>query len=293
MKFFSLGKTGLWLALLATSFAATAVVIRHDKTDSQYQLSPAAFPALADFPGEGHGVLIAPQWVLTAAHVACMSDVQAVVIHSVTREVAEVIVHPGYRTLPDALVKAALASGDVTAVMAQLALSDDIALVRLKVPVDDVSPVPLYRGQDEQGRRAQLIGKGATATGLDGMAPDSPHRTELRRAYNVITAADARWLSYIFDAPPAGDALEGFSGKGDSGGPLLIEEQQQWQLAGIASWHFTQQLVDIRSYRVGRYSDGARNVRISRYVDWIEQVLAEEHQTASLDDTSAKQAARQ
>ena len=58
----------LLLALLAASSSANAIVTRHDREDAKYRVSASELPALADMPGEGHGVLIAPQWVVTAAH---------------------------------------------------------------------------------------------------------------------------------------------------------------------------------------------------------------------------------
>src|SRR3546814_1380005 len=67
----------LFLALLAISSTASAVVIRGDVDDAEYRIPAAAFPALADMPGEGHGVLIAPQWVVTAAHAAPMQGMDA------------------------------------------------------------------------------------------------------------------------------------------------------------------------------------------------------------------------
>ncbi|CAM4134311.1 Trypsin-like serine protease [Stenotrophomonas indicatrix] len=62
----------LFLLLAALPFAAGAIVIRDDVDDGRYRIERSDFPALADMPGEGHGVLIAPRWVLTAAHAAPM-----------------------------------------------------------------------------------------------------------------------------------------------------------------------------------------------------------------------------
>lgn len=77
----------LLLILLAASSTASAVVIRHDVDDSKYRVPASEFPALVDMPGEGHGVLIAPQWVITAAHTIPGSyDLQHVVINGVSRE---------------------------------------------------------------------------------------------------------------------------------------------------------------------------------------------------------------
>ena len=55
------------LALLVMSFSSSAIVIRHDVEDAKYRIPASEFPALVDMPGEGHGVLIAPQWVITVS----------------------------------------------------------------------------------------------------------------------------------------------------------------------------------------------------------------------------------
>lgn len=65
-------KWSLAFFLLAMSSAAGAVVTRADVDDAKYRVPASVFPALVDLPGEGHGVLIAPQWVVTAAHAAPM-----------------------------------------------------------------------------------------------------------------------------------------------------------------------------------------------------------------------------
>ncbi len=51
----------LLLALATLPFTAGAIVIRSDVDESAYRIPACAFPALADMPGEGHGVLIAPR----------------------------------------------------------------------------------------------------------------------------------------------------------------------------------------------------------------------------------------
>src|SRR3546814_6499108 len=108
----------------------------------------AAFPALADMPGEGHGVLIAPQWVVTAAHAAPMQGMDAdVAIGGVAHRVECVITHPRYARMPEALVEEALASGNASGIHAFLASSDDIALIQLASHVEGVAPLPLYRGK--------------------------------------------------------------------------------------------------------------------------------------------------
>ncbi len=202
----------LAFALLAISFTASAVIIRSDVKEAKYRVPASAFPALVDMPGEGHGVLIAPQWVVTAAHAAPMQGMEEdVTIGGVARRVKRVITYPGYKRLPDKLIKEALESGDLSKVSAFLASSNDIALIELASPVTDVTPVPLYRGNKEVGMTVELVGKGATGNGTKGQYPHSSHRTVLRRAFNVIVGADARYVWYRFDAPPSALPLEGIT----------------------------------------------------------------------------------
>ena len=52
------------IALVVLSSAGGAIVVRHDVDDSKYRIPASVFPALVDMPGEGYGVLIAPQWVV-------------------------------------------------------------------------------------------------------------------------------------------------------------------------------------------------------------------------------------
>ena len=265
-------KPYFFLFILAVFSSANAVVIRHDIEDNKYQIPASTFPALADFPSEGHGVLIYPQWVVTAAHVACMQHhVEEIMINGLSRKVEAVIVHPGYKEPPSTLVEEVLASGDGSNLREFLALSDDIALIKLKEPIADVEPISLFRGSDENGKTVQIIGKGATGNGNDGVEPNSPHRTTLRRAYNVISNVDARWISYKFDSPKSAIPLEGVSGSGDSGSPVLIRENEKWYLAGLASWASSEK--DLRTYRGPLYGDGGNNVRISHYMAWIKNTI--------------------
>ena len=83
----------LLLALFLTSSTASAVVIRDDVDDSKYRIPASEFPALVDMPGEGHGVLIAPQWVVTVAHaVTWQSEIKQIVINGIPRDVEGLLV---------------------------------------------------------------------------------------------------------------------------------------------------------------------------------------------------------
>lgn len=260
----------LLLALLVVSYSANAIVIRDDVDDSKYRVSTSEFPALADMAGEGHGVLIAPQWVITAAHaITWQSEIKNVIINGVPREVERLVIHAGYKKPSKKLLDQALATWDWTLLRVLLSSSDDIALIRLAEPVTDVSPVAINKSDDEFGKIVKVMGKGATGNGVAGYEFSSSHRTELRRAYNKVTSADGRWLCYIFDKPSDALSFEGGSGSGDSGGPILIQAEKNWLLAGLTSWSDPQSAIRTP----GRYGQITCNVRLSHYEDWIESVL--------------------
>lgn len=261
----------LLIALLLASSSAGAIVIRDDVEDSKYRIPPSEFPALADMPGEGHGVLIAPQWIVTAAHaVTWQPEIKQVVVNGVARDVEKLVIHPGYKKPPQELLDQSLATWDWTLFRASLSASDDIALIKLAKPISDVSPISLNKGEREFNEIVKIIGKGATGNGDTGYQFSDPHRTELRRAENKVTSAYGRWLCYSLDTPSEALPLEGGSGSGDSGGPVLIRSGKDWSLAGLTSWADPQSTIRVP----GRYGQISCNVRMSHYAEWIESVIS-------------------
>lgn len=263
----------LLMSLLLFVADASAVVIRDDVPDLKYRMAASDFPALADLPGEGHGVLIAPDWVVTVAHaVSWQGHLDVVVVGGTPRAVRRVVIHPGYKVPPEAMVQAALASGDWEAFFEFLAASDDLALIQLAEPVGDVVPVAIHRDPGV-GQLVRIMGRGATGNGVTGYPLQSRNRTDLRQGYNEIVEAGGRWLTYRFDAPPAALELEAATGSGDSGGPILVMEGDQWRLAGLAAWKRGQ--VVGTEIRQGRYGEISYGVRLAHYSDWMGQILAE------------------
>ena len=258
-------------ALLVVSFNANAIVVRDDVDDSKYRVPASEFPALVDLPGEGHGVLIAPRWVITAGHaVTWQSEIKEVTINGAPRAVKRLVIHPGYKKPSQELLDQALSTWDWTLFRVLLSSSDDIALIELAQPVTDASPVAINESDDEFGKTIEVVGKGATGNGVTGYEFGNPHRTELRRAYNKVTSADGRWLCYVFDRPSDALPLEGGSGSGDSGGPVLVQVGKEWLLVGLTSWSDPQSTIRTP----GRYGQITCNVRLSHYKDWIESVIS-------------------
>ncbi len=240
--------------------------------DLRYRIAASAFPALADITGEGHGVLVAPQWVVTAAHaVSWQHAVDVVVVGGTPRAVRRVVVHPGYRKPPQAMIDAALKSGDWAAFFDFIAASDDIALIELAEPVRDVAPARIHAGSP-LGKTVRILGRGATGTGATGHSLQGPNRTDLRHGENKISLSDGRWIAYTFDRPPNALPLEAAAGNGDSGGPILVDVAGEWQLAGITAWKRAK--VVGTEICPGHYGETSYGVRLGHYVDWIEATTA-------------------
>src|SRR6185436_3755120 len=89
--------------------------------------------------------------------------------------------------------------------------------------------------------------------------------------------------SYRFDSGVGALPLEGVSGDGDSGGPVLIEVDGTWRLAGLTSWKFLEGEFDLASFRPGRYGQVSKNVRISHYAEWIDAVISADQQVVAAD----------
>lgn len=262
------------------------MIIRHDIDPNLYLIDPAQFPAVVAVDSfqeevqiaydqidellkpsltpliqtpeyrtryDGMGMLIRPDWVLSAAHVATELAVgKGIEFGSSIHSIKQIVLHPQFENFG----------------LEKDFAEHDIALLQLDKAVEGVSPLPLYRKTDELEKIVTFVGRGDFGTGLIG--PDAVDG-KMRMATNQVEQVDEQWLVFKFDGPPECTELEGISGPGDSGGPALLMTDEGWAIAGISSGNVS----NLPSGNLGlcRYGTMEYYARVSGYLDWIESVI--------------------
>lgn len=245
------------LATLITalvSHPAVAIVTRHDRDDQRYLALGAQFPVAVSVLPDGSGVLIAPDWVLTAGHVArgVATRSPRVEIDGREHEVARVFVHPKWQEMGP----------------------HDVGLLQLTTPAQRVTPVELYTADDEVGQVVTFVGRGDTGTGLTGpQAADG----KKRGATNRVESADENWIFFNFDKGDDATDLEGVSGPGDSGGPALVTHDGTLYTVGVSVFS------DGRGKGPGRYGVLEGYTRVSTHRGWIESIISGERVDGEVD----------
>jgi hypothetical protein len=240
------GVLAVWLVALSP---LVGMVIRHDRDDADYRALGERFPAVGKVIPDGEATLIAPQWVITAAHVAQGIERRGggVRFGDTLHEVGEIHLHPKWKPGQES----------------------DLALVKLQRPVVAVKPVVLYTGRKEVGRIVTFVGRGDFGTGKTGPGGQDGL---LRGATNRIEEATRHWIVFAFDPPGRRSTrLEGISGPGDSGGPALAKIKGTWQILGVSSGGMSPP-----GGKAGMYGSREFYVRISSYLGWIQSVMEED-----------------
>jgi len=256
----------LWIVCALALVPGPRLARRHDVEESRYLELGQQFPAVVQVGGLASGTLIAPEWVLTAAHAPEMlkrrpEDPLRVRFGDQELDVAEVHL-PDLRALEPE--------------------RHDIALLKLARPAPEgLAPLPLSEADVEPGTEFVFAGWGILARGDQGIAltPETmaaPSRAR-RAGQNRVERVDLEEAHLIarFDAPDEALELEAGPCLGDSGGPALVrlpgaDGEPAWHVVGVLA------LIDDgdNDRVVGEYGEEFGMTMVAFYADWIRETIA-------------------
>jgi hypothetical protein len=262
---FARRNVGVGVLLLAAGLlpaAAQGVVIRSDASDQQYVALGAEYPSVGCFDGTtssssflASGTLIAPSWVLTAAHVVDHAQSLEFTVGGVTYTADRSIANPNW-------------TGNLWS-------GYDIGLVHLSAPVTNVTPAAIYTGQGELNQTVTTVGYGKTGTGTTGAVLLDGQK---RGGQNIVDRiVNDRLLVSDFDDPASSVgmlgnartlALEGLIAPGDSGGGEFMQVGDASYVVGVNS--FVGSATGVPN---SGYGDLEGQTRVAAFADWIEGVI--------------------
>jgi Trypsin len=244
----------LAVLLAVLSLNAAAILIRPDRDDAEYVELATKYPTsvLLNAP-DGEGVLIAPRWILTAAHMAKAlqesKPVPRIPIEGRQYEIQSFHLHPDWK------------KGNP---------GSDLALLYLRRAVpDSIEPTPLYKEKDEGGKTVIVVGHGYTGKIGEKPLPKERWDRKKRAAINTIDRVSPRILALKIKPPDEASDLQGATAPGDSGCPLFLETREGLRVIGISTATDDTNANGI----VGDAGDWELYARVSFFVAWIEATM--------------------
>lgn len=256
------------------SSSLLGATIRDDTPDSSYRALGAA-PEYASvgrlvnsWGYNGSATLIAPEWILTAAHSLVAADSATFTLSGVSYTSSELFLHPSWQ------------SGNPLA-------GYDFGLVHLSTPILGITPAALNIASAELGLVGTFVGYGLTGTGLTGYRTLDNQKRAVQNMIDGDLGNPSLVLGADFDNPhnPADSgfgspnplALEGAVAPGDSGGGVFFTVDSQTYLAGVISF-----VADTDGRSNSDYGDVSGFGRVSQAYPWIATVVPEPSTNALL-----------
>jgi hypothetical protein len=272
-KGYRLSLLGVFIPTVLVAFSGWSMIRRDDVLDSSYLALGADgdYAAVGSFVNSwgytGSGILIAPDWVLTAAHNLVLATSATFTLNGTPYTSDQLLIHPNWQ------------SGNSFA-------GYDVGLVHLTASVYGVAPAVLYTGPSESGEMATFVGYGFVGTGLTGYQTVDGQRRACQNMIDGDFGNPLVLLASDFDNPhtpenPFGDptplGLEGSVAPGDSGGGVFVKVSGQSYLAGVISF-----VAATDGSANGDYGDVNGFGRVTSFDSWVRANVPEPSSTAVL-----------
>jgi hypothetical protein len=275
-SFYTGVKTALAVVFLSLASPLSASTVRHDRSQSDYLSVGDFFTSVGRVDGFGtdpktgqsfnyiaSGTLIAPDWVLTAAHVVDIAQTLSFTVNGTLYTADSWAANPNW-------------TGDLTA-------GYDIGLFHLSAAPPDITPAKIYTGTTELNRIGTFVGYGKTGTGLTGATTFDGRKRGAQNMLDAYYNSAQRILLSDFDNPNpyaffdnlVGSRtplyIEGLIAPGDSGGPVFITDGTTRYIAGVNSFvgaNFFDGKAD------SDYGDISGATRVSAFATWINDTVS-------------------